>query len=115
MTNQEIKDKILQSIADTQKQGYTLVCDEWGSTVSKCACAFGCVLVSYGMVLDSSPKTKDLEEVSKMLNVSLDWIYSFIDGFDGNGFEQAATIPDAWLLGQEIRQQTLPIEEGEVN
>jgi hypothetical protein len=104
--NDQLKQKILNSIAIAQQKGYTLVMGDWGSDSSKSACALGCVAVAnnikiadmFGMVI-----------TNLLGGVSEDWILSFMDGFDDNGILFGSLDPEAWELGAEIREHLKPI------
>jgi len=102
MNNQQLKAKILADIAAAKEKGYVVVIHDWGSNLHKCACALGCVAVSRGL----SPEEGDMAEI---LEVSQEWVSSFIDGFDNNGYAAGALDPEAWKIGEEVRQETQPI------
>lgn len=105
MNDSQIKEKILADIEAAKEKGYTLIADSWGDGKHKCACALGCVNVISG----HDPDNEDGGGVEITLQVSADWITSFIDGYDSNGIMSAATVPAAWKMGQEIRQETQPL------
>lgn len=109
MNNKQIKEKILADIAEAQKEGYTLIMEDWGSYVSKCACPLGCVNVVAG----NRPDSEEDGGVSRILDVDQTWINSFIDGYDDNGSAKGATNPIAWKMGAEIRSETNPITYGQ--
>jgi hypothetical protein len=104
MNNQEIKNKILEDIAAAQEQGYTLIMEDWGSSKMKCACALGCVNIGRGNRPDY-----DMRDVGVALGVKDPWINSFTDGFDDNGVAAGAQFPEAWQMGEQIRQEKKPI------
>lgn len=104
--NDQLKQKILNSIAIAQQKGYTLVMGDWGRDSIKSACALGCVAVAnnikiadmFGMVI-----------TNLLGGVSEDWILSFMDGFDDNGILFGSLDSEAWELGAEIREHLKPI------
>lgn len=104
MNNTDLKSKILTAIEFAEGKGYTLITDEWGDEKMKCACALGCVAVANGLNI-----TEDTTDMSRILEVSDDWIISFVDGFDNNGIADGAADPKAWKMGQEIREHTNPM------
>jgi hypothetical protein len=112
MNNSDRKDKIINSITQAKEKGYTLIYGEWGSPDNQCVCALGCVLVVEGKEIGGYDD-RELIEAAQALEASEDWAASFIDGFDNNGTGEFATDPEAWKLGYEIRQTTLPTEYGE--
>src|ERR1700679_3678427 len=100
-----IRETILNSIKYVRETiGYTLISEEWGSSNSKCACAIGCVLIQ------NDPKQINFTDLaaraSKILNVSEIWVDSFIDGFDGIGKAECASVPEAWNMGYSIATET---------
>lgn len=105
MSNQSIKKDILTSIKKAQEMGYTLICEDWGNDTNKCACAIGCLFVVEG----KNPNEGDPYQAANILDVSEDWIASFIDGFDANGIAIGASNPEAWKLGAEMRKELKPI------
>lgn len=108
MNNKSIKEKIIASIIKAQKEGFTLVTEYWGSSDKKCACAIGCVYVAEGDAISD-----DAKDAAQLLGVSDRWIISFIDGFDSNGAASSSHEPEAWMMGQEIKQTNCPITYGE--
>ena len=102
--NDQIKEKILASIETAKQKGYTLVSEEFGDESSKCACALGCVAVANGFQI-----SENLKDVAGVLQVSDQWINSFIYGFDGIGWASGAEDPDAWKMGQDIASETKPV------
>lgn len=107
-----IKKTILYSIEQTKnKLGYTLISEDWGSSLDKCTCAMGCVLLAdtdeNADLLDDPSEAA--EAAANILGVKQDWITSFIDGYDGNGTSKGAEVPEAWLMGQEVAAETKPI------
>lgn len=105
MNNQQIKKKILSDIETAKKKGYTIVSGSWGNDAQKCACALSCIYVADGVEIIPDP-----DEAADILEVDRYWTRSFIDGFDGLGAAEGATVPSAWGLGREIRAATNPID-----
>lgn len=106
MNNQERKQKILQDIARAEKDGFTVIADDWGNQDMRCSCPLGCVNLSNG----TRPEDQFDGGVRSLLDVDDNWIQSFIDGFDGNGQADGSRVPEAWMMGQEIRQETKAID-----
>lgn len=103
------KQKIVAAIKSAKTKEFTLISGDWGESDMHCACALGCVLLSEDE--DDLTNAKiNCEKTAKILNVSEDWVDSFIDGFDGCGEPKWASVEAAWKLGKEIREQHNPIE-----
>jgi hypothetical protein len=102
------KKMILDGIEAAKKLHFTVVDEDWGETDLHCACAIGCLLVANN-VDDLSNANECFKKATEILNVSDDWVQSFIDGFDDNGVAKIATDPEAWTIGHEIRKEVQPI------
>lgn len=109
MNDKQRKAKILKSIKEAQADGYTLVHSEWGSGLTKCACALGCIFVADGINPFDGFATEE-KAAARYLDTDEDWILSFTDGFDGNGNDKGAHYPEAWRMGAEIREETKPVD-----
>ena len=104
--------KIMNSIDLAKRAGYTLIKEDWGDLSAMCVCVMGCVIWAEGMnFTDHIPD--NVIAASKILNVSTEWIDSFIDGFDGNGTALNAQNSAAWIMGEEVCFQTEPISSSE--
>lgn len=106
----QIKNKIVDGIKyATEKVGFKLIQGEWGSKNAQCACALGCALIAndHGISDDSD---QNAFEAAQVLEVSQDWVYNFISGFD-NENDSDITEPEAFNLGKEIREQFKPEKE----
>lgn len=105
MNNQDIKQKMLDSIDQARKAGYTLVQGDWGDERMKCACAIGCVYVAANQTINYH-----YGQASALLGVDEGWVSSFINGFDQIGEAEYARDKQAWSLGDEMRLLTHPID-----
>lgn len=112
---EEIKDIIMNSVYYAiHKKDYILLTQSWGNDLEKCACPLGCVLVKHNIslrtdapVLSSTPNYNKIE-IMKILGVSLDWIDSFIIGFDDFSNENISN-KEAYELGLLLRRILNPI------
>jgi len=106
-----IKQSILDSIEFARQElKYVLVSDEWGSDSRKCACALGCVIAKDNPDNLFSDGDFCYQKIQTILGVDEDWVGSFTEGFDGNGYSEGSKVPEAWDLGREIAKETKPIE-----
>ena len=107
-----IKAKILENIRYAQeKMGYTLISDDWGNSEERCADAIACVIrvndPDDSVVIDGTPE--DVEAAATILGVSVDWVESFLDGYDRNGSSKLASVPEAWTIGHEVSIECNPM------
>jgi hypothetical protein len=107
----DVKQTILDAIKYTSRElGWTLISGNWGDVDQKCTDALGCLLIK------DNPEDIDIieehlenaEKAAELLEVSEEWIESFLEGYDDVGFASAAKVPEAWTIGEEIRLETSP-------
>lgn len=101
----ELRDKIISNIKSAQEKGITLVTDSWGSKNTKCACPLGCVLIANEQII-SNDEEDNAETVAELLDVSEEWVDSFISGFDATPSNADTDNDEAWQLGFIIRSET---------
>lgn len=109
MNNEEIKQKILDSIEyATNTLGFTLVQGNWGSSENKCACALGCVILKNGLeILGEGLEEDNAIVAAELLGKPKCWIDDFINGFDS---DEIGTYHEGWKIGNEIKNITEPVE-----
>jgi len=106
------KNKILESVKFVQKElHYTLIYEDWGNSLDKCACPMSCLLIKEN-VPEALATDKKIVKAAEILSVSEEWVDSFIDGWDAEGYgsRDYAKNPDAWTLGQELKHELNPVE-----
>ena len=108
--SKDIKKKILDAIAHVRKNmGFTLVCEDWGDSTHKCACALGCVIAKDDPTNLGPNQNGNLAKAAGLLGVTEKWADAFIEGYDGNGTAAGSSTPEAWKVGEEVRKETKPI------
>lgn len=110
---EEIKDIIMNSVYYViYKKDYVLLTQSWGNDLEKCACPLGCVLVKNDISLRTdtpllaSTPNYNKTEIMKILGVSLEWIDSFIIGFDD--LSKESSDKEAYDLGSLLRRSLNP-------
>jgi hypothetical protein len=106
----ELKNRIVKAIElVTKEMNYELIKKDWGNEDAKCACALGCVLVATDQGISPDAENNGYT-VGEVLNVTEDWVDSFIAGFDGVESTMPPVVSSAFQLGQEIATQFNPKE-----
>jgi hypothetical protein len=94
----QLYNEIESAIKAAKFQGLTLVHGTWGSYKSKLVCPLSAF---------NPEKIKSFQDASKQLNLSENWVESFVNGFDGHG-PGKKTVWEAYWCGKHLREKHNP-------
>lgn len=111
----EIRDSIQKTLC---KGGWTLIREEWGNEIGKCACGLSCVLVAHDIPIPEDTTIENMTEVLRpILGVDEIWVTDFTLGFDGelprlkNDEDDDEPFSEAYILGTKIGEELFPEDE----
>lgn len=94
----QLYNEIEKAISAAKFQGFTLVYGTWGSYNSGLICPLSAI---------NPQKIKSFQDASIELNLSEEWVESFVNGFDGHG-PGKKIIWEAYWCGKYIREKYNP-------
>lgn len=130
MNIKQIENKIRRAVKRAQKNGFKIIAGDFGvhvfqrftndytqfrvvprSVSGKCICPIGALILGKDVdakIAEDLCINKAIVVASSLLGKKLDWVSSFVDGFDGCTHLKNAsyTVPSAYNLGTKFRKET---------
>lgn len=97
---------IRSAIKSAQSEGYDVRPGPWFGNME----SYGMRCCAIGAVIRKSDRFQPIETAAKILGVSVGWVISFVEGYDGGVVGQVTPERhEAFMLGRRLRKECLPL------